>query len=466
MHALPVVHPAPEVPPEAAAPAPRVPGFPPGTRVCVETMGCRVNRYDAALLRAEVAALGAEITGPEGPFDLFVLNTCTVTHQADAEARRLARRARRRRPDARVAVTGCYAQVDPGALSALPEVDLVAGNHDKPELAARLAALARGEAPAVAAREAGRDWGRDRIFGAGAELLARPAGDTRFFLKVQEGCDQPCAFCIIPTARGRARSLPPDDVVAAVRRAEAAGYREVVLAGIHLGGYGRDLAGGVDFAGLLRRVLDGTGVPRIRFGSLEPWGVTDAFVESFAAERRLMPFLHLPLQSGSASVLRRMRRPCTPEFYRRQAERIVAAKPGLFLSTDVMAGFPGETDAEFAEGLAFIEALPFAHLHVFPYSPRAGTPAADFADPVPPEVKRERAHALIALSDAKKAAALAARVGTPAEVLVEKDGRGHTEAGFAVRLVPVGGGPVPPPGSLVRARVAGHDGERLAAVPV
>jgi len=253
--------------------------------------------------------------------------------------------------------------------------------------------------------------------------------------------------------------------VAAVRRAEAAGYREVILAGIHLGGYGRDLGPGLDFAGLLTRVLEGTSVPRIRFGSLEPWGVTDAFVALFAAAPRLLPFLHLPLQSGSGTVLKRMRRPCTPEFYRTQVERIVAAKPDLFLSTDVLTGFPGETEAEFAEGLAFIESLPFAHLHVFPYSPRAGTPAAAMPGQLPPEVKRERAAALIALSDAKKAVALAAQVGTVAEVLVEQDGRGHTEPGFAVCLE-APDGCVPPPGTLVRARVTGHDGERLAAVPL
>jgi len=250
--------------------------------------------------------------------------------------------------------------------------------------------------------------------------------------------------------------------VAAVRRAADAGYREVILAGIHLGGYGRDLDGAPDFAGLLTRVLAETGVPRIRFGSLEPWGVTDAFVEVFAAEDRLLPFLHLPLQSGSASVLKRMRRPCTPGFYRARVERIVAAKPDLFLSTDVLTGFPGETEAEFAEGLAFIESLPFAHLHVFPYSPRAGTAAADLPGQVPPEVKRERAHALIALSDAMKAGRLAAQVGTVSEVLAEAAGKGHTHNHFPVRIA----GPAPAPGTLLACRITGHDGEALAAVPL
>jgi threonylcarbamoyladenosine tRNA methylthiotransferase MtaB len=249
-------------------------------------------------------------------------------------------------------------------------------------------------------------------------------------------------------------------VVAAVRAGGSAGYREVILAGIHLGGYGRD-RGDIDFAGLLRRVLDETDVPRIRFGSLEPWGVTDAFVDLFAGEARLLPSLHLPLQSGSASVLKRMRRPCTPDFYRRQAERIVAARPDLHLSTDVMAGFPGETEAEFAEGLAFIETLPFAHLHVFPYSPRAGTPAAEMAGQVAPEVKRERAHALIALSDALTCRALERQVGTLTEVLVETGNTGHTHNHFPVRVA----GPDLAPGTILPCRVTGHDGAVLEGTP-
>ncbi len=463
VNALPMPAPAPDTASEA-------PAFPPGHRVCVTTMGCRVNRYDAALLRAEVAALGAQVVGEDEPYDLFVLNTCTVTHRADTEARRLARRARRRRPGARVAVTGCYAEVDPAALAAMPEIDLVAGNRDKPELAGRLAALARGEdADDLPLRPPHRRWGCGSIFGAGVDLLPE-AESTRFFLKVQEGCDQPCAYCIIPTARGAARSMPPDDVVAAVRGAHEAGHREVVLAGIHLGGYGRDISGvdagvdftDMDFAGLLERVLGETDMPRIRFGSLEPWGVTDAFVDLLGRERRLMPFLHLPLQSGAASVLRRMRRPCTPDFYRARVEAVLAARPELFLSTDVLTGFPGETDAEFAEGHDFIASLPFAHLHVFPYSARSGTPAADLASPVPPDVKRDRAARLIDLSDRLKAAALAARVGAVTEVLVERRGGGHAEDGSAVALR---GGPHAP-GTIVRARVTGVEGERLRAVPV
>ncbi|MBI5138051.1 MAG: MiaB/RimO family radical SAM methylthiotransferase [Nitrospirae bacterium] len=436
-------------------PAPAPPAALAGKRVRVETMGCRVNRHDAAQLGAALSAMGCLLAEAGAPFDIYLLNTCTVTHQADAEARRRARRARRRCPRARVVLTGCYAEVSPQALLAMPEVDLVVGNHGKADLAARIGALfepAVGPAPGPA----GRSAGGGSVSGAVTRALPDQGGDTRFFLKVQEGCDVACAFCIIPAARGRGRSMPPDDVVDVLIRAHAAGYREAVLAGIHLGGYGEGL--GTHLAALVRRVLDETPMPRIRFGSIEPWGLSDAFVELFAAHERLLPFLHVPLQSGSASVLKRMRRPCTPEFYRRRVGRIVAAKPGLTLGADVLTGFPGETAAEFAEGLEFIESLPFSQLHVFPYSRRAGTPAADLPDPVDEAVKRDRVRRLIALSDARRRAALAAQVGTVSHVLVEARGRGHTHNNHPIRLL---ADPPPPRGRVVAVMVTGVDGDDL-----
>jgi len=326
-----------------------------------------------------------------------------------------------------------------------------------------LADLMTGHRPVPAHHAPGRDWGRGVMFGGADRPLPDPGADTRFFLKVQEGCNVTCAFCIIPTARGRSRSMPPEDVVTTVNRAVAAGYREVILAGIHLGGYGDDLGPATTFSGLLTRVLGETGVPRLRFGSLEPWGLSDDFVSLFEREPRLLPFLHLPLQSGSASVLKRMHRPCTPPFYRAQVERILAARPDLFLSTDVMAGFPGESDAEFEEGVSFIDALPFAHLHVFPYSRRAGTPAADAPDQVGEEVKRARVRRLIDLSDAKRRIALERQIGMTTTVLVEAADLGHTHNNHPIRVV---GADIPDRGELVTVRVTGVDGERLLGGPV
>lgn len=428
-----------------------------GVRVRVQNMGCRVNRYDAALLRAELSAAGAEVVAADNaPCDLFVLNTCTVTHQADSEARRLARRVKRRQPEARVAFTGCYAEVSPEEVAALPEVDLVVGNRHKPQLVQHLSGLVTGaRVPTLDAPPP--------LFGAGGGPLPDQGGDTRFFLKVQEGCNVACAFCIIPAARGRSRSMAPDDVVRTVKRAEAAGYREVVLAGIHLGGYGEDLTPAHDFCDLLEQVLEGTGMPRIRFGSLEPWGLTDRFVERFGRENRLLPFLHLPLQSGASSVLKRMRRPCTPAFYRDQVEKILAAKPDLFLSTDVMAGFPGESDAEFEETVALIQSLPFSYLHVFPYSARRGTVAAELDGQVDPKIRAERTHRLIDLSEGLMERALAGQVGKFTDVLVEAAGKGHTHNNYPVVLEGVAATRV---GEVVPVRITGHDGRALTGEQV
>ncbi|MFQ5508524.1 MAG: MiaB/RimO family radical SAM methylthiotransferase [Leptospirillia bacterium] len=448
-------------PDSGIASVPLTPGNPlAGRSVRIVNMGCRVNRYDAARLRAEFLSSGCQVVEDDAtPYDLFVLNSCTVTHQADADARKLARRAKRRQPDAVVAVTGCYAEVSPEVLGAIDAIDLVVGNRDKGVLVERIAARVAGGRPDTLPDTAApaRDWGADLMFGSGEGPLPDPGTDSRFFLKVQEGCDVSCGFCIIPTARGRARSMAPDEVVATVRRARDAGYREVILAGIHLGGYGHDLAEPCELTDLVERVLDETDTPRIRFGSIEPWGLTDRFVELFGAEPRLLPFLHVPLQSGSASVLRRMRRPCTPAFYRRQVARMVSAKPDLFLSTDVMAGYPGESGAEFAESVAFIESLPYAHLHVFPYSSRAGTPAAEAPEQVDDAVKRRRVGELIALSDTMKAARMDAQVGRITHVLVEVAGRGHTDNNFPIDVAGDAA-----PGSIVPVRVTGHDGTRLS----
>ncbi|MDH4229901.1 MAG: tRNA (N(6)-L-threonylcarbamoyladenosine(37)-C(2))-methylthiotransferase MtaB [Nitrospirota bacterium] len=451
------------VPPDAAS----APGHPlAGRRVAIYSMGCRVNRFDAAQLRAEFLAEGALVVNGGEPFDLFVLNTCTVTHAADSEARQRIRRARRANPEAVIAVTGCYAEVAPQALAALPQVDLVVPNSAKPELVRRLAYLLAGRqdggerAPEASscADSAPASGPTGPMFGAGATVAPDSGGDTRLFLKVQEGCDVACAFCIIPAARGRARSMPPERVVEQVRAAHAAGYREVILAGIHLGGYGEDFDPKHDFAGLLERLLAETPMPRIRLGSLEPWGLSDHFVDLFGSAPRLMPSLHLPLQSGSASVLKRMRRPCTPEFYRRQVARILAARPEVGISTDVLTGFPGETDAEFEAGFEFVASLPFSGLHVFPYSARSGTPAAELPGAVPPQVKKTRVERLLALSDSLRAAALARQVGMVTAVLAERGGRGHTGNHFVARLGPELGAA---PGEVVTVRVTGHDGEAL-----
>jgi threonylcarbamoyladenosine tRNA methylthiotransferase MtaB len=411
-------------------------------RVRVDTLGCRVNRYDSAELRGELAARGYQIVDEGAPCDVYILNSCTVTQAADAEARGLLTRARRQLPEARLVVTGCWAETSPAAVLRLP-VDLVVGNAHKPALPVLLDALLGRDAPSPPPGEAFPDG----------------AGATRFFFKIQEGCDVRCTFCVIPDARGHPRSLPPEQVVLRLREASRRGYREAILAGIHLGAYGRDLPDAPSLAGLCRRVLDETGLSRLRLGSLEPWGVRPDLVALLAADRRMLPMLHLPLQSGSERMLRAMRRPITAARYRQVVDTLFAARPDLALYLDVLVGFPGETDEDFAASYAFVEALPYAKLHVFPYSPRPGTPAASLPDPVPPAVKKARVRALCDASEARFGSRMAARIGSSDEVLVEEGGVGHTRDHFPCRVLGAAAG------GLVPVMIDGvaADGQRLEA---
>ncbi|HJZ86163.1 MAG TPA: tRNA (N(6)-L-threonylcarbamoyladenosine(37)-C(2))-methylthiotransferase MtaB [Polyangia bacterium] len=410
-------------------------------RVRVDTLGCRVNRYDSAALRGELAARGWDVVdeGATG-FDVYVLNSCTVTQAADAEARGLVARVRRQAPGARVVVTGCWAETAAEKVTRLP-VDLVVGNTGKPELAARIDALVGREpapAPAPADPEPFPDGG----------------GATRFFFKVQEGCDVRCSFCIIPDARGHARSLDPERVVETVRRAGERGFREVILAGIHLGAYGRDQPHAPTLAGLVRRVLRETRIERVRLGSLEPWGVRPELLALLRHEPRFLPMLHLPLQSGSERILRAMRRPITAARYLAVVEQVFAARPELALYLDVLVGFPGESDADFAATVRFLDQFPWTKLHVFPYSARPGTPAAALPDQVPPALKKERVRLLVDASDARFCARMAARVGSDDEVLVEQDASGHTRDHFPCRVAGAARG------ALVRVHLGGLTPER------
>jgi threonylcarbamoyladenosine tRNA methylthiotransferase MtaB len=415
-----------------------------GHRVLLETFGCRVNKYDSAVLRAELAARGYDLADPGEPFDTLILNTCTVTAASDQDTRRLVRRLRRDHPGATIVLTGCYAEVAADEIARDLEVDLILGNRQKASLVDRLdARLGFSE-----------KW-EGRI-----DPLPDPGAHTRFFFKIQEGCDVRCAFCIIPDARGGARSLPPDEVIDTVRRAVDRGFREAILAGIHLGAYGRDLPGHAGLGRLLRRVLDETGLERLRIGSLEPWGVRPDLAGLLRDSSRLMPSIHLPLQSGSEAMLRAMRRPITAQRYRSIVEQLQASRPDLTLWLDVIAGFPGETDALFAESLEFISSLNFTRLHVFPYSIRPGTPAAGMPDQVPDEVKRERVGRLLALSDARFQTWLASRVGTTDEVLVELGGRGHTRDNLPIQLIDPAGAAR---GEVIRVRLTGVAGDRLLA---
>ena len=374
-------------------------------RVAIATLGCKVNQFETADLIEQFRRAGWELVPFSAEADIYVINTCTVTGRSDSESRRLIRRARRRNPEAHIVATGCYAQVRPEELAALPELDQVLGNEEKLDL--------------VACIVNGRNQVSDlhSLKTAGPLRLTSHTEHTRAFLQVQTGCEQHCSYCIVPAARGPNRSVPPDEVRRAVQGLAEAGFQEVVLTGIHLGAYGGDLTTGPDFTGLVR-LLDQDGcMPRIRLGSLEPNEVSSELLDLIAGSPRICHHLHLPLQSGSDGVLIRMRRTYDAALYRRVVTESAARLPDLFLAADVIAGFPGESQAEFEETCSLIDELPLADLHVFPYSRRPGTPAAELPGQLPPTVISSRAEQLRLLAAAKKQRFQAAFFGKRLPVL-------------------------------------------------
>lgn len=402
----------------------------------VVNLGCKVNRVESDDAAARLAARGTETA--EADADLIVVNTCTVTGEAEKKTRKAVRRALRANDRARVLVTGCAAAVDAAFYEALdPRVRVVG----KARLAEEIEAWCDSEG----------------VSAAPPLLPVGPGFRTRVGVKVQDGCDNACTYCIVHVARGRATSRAADDIVRECAEYARAGAGEIVLTGINLGSYcdgARRDPSATRLAGLLRRLLDATAdlhAPgafpvRFRISSIEPRDVDDALVDLLAAaDGRVCRHLHLPLQAGSSKVLREMARPYDADRFRALVERLYAAVPGLALSTDVIAGFPGETDAEFQETLELARACRFAKIHAFPYSRRAGTPAAERADQVSPDIKAVRAAALRALGDELRAAERARRAGTVELALVEEGGVAMSESYF--ELAAPADAPV---GSLVR----------------
>ncbi len=343
-------------------------------RAALETLGCRVNFSETDRLRAMLAAAGYRLVGFDEEADLYVVNTCTVTHIADRKSRQLLRRARRRNRRAVVVAVGCYADVAAPALRAIAGVDLVLDQHAESSLLAGAAALLQ-------------DRGLEPPRPNAAAPVLCPSSPSRVLVKVQDGCDNRCAYCIVRLARGPSRSRPADEILAEVRAAEQAGYPEVILTGINLGAY-RDARTG-NLAQLARRILDETAIGRLRFSSIEPQDLTLDLLDLWP-EPRLCRHLHLPLQSGADRTLRRMGRPYLLDDFRALLETIRGRIPDIGLTTDVIVGFPGETEEDHVASLTAIAALPLSDLHIFPFSRRPGTAAAALPDPVPPPVVRRR----------------------------------------------------------------------------
>ncbi len=386
-------------------------------RVYLDFVGCRLNQAEIERLGREFAARGDSIADEAADADLIIVNTCAVTGEATRKSRQMIRQAGRANPGARIVATGCYAQLSPGALAALAGVSQVIGNTEKDRLVELVGGGAPGGGPAYEREPIARD-----------PLPPGTLGRTRAFVKVQDGCDNRCTFCVTTLARGRGRSRPVGDIVEEVDLLVDMGYREVVLTGVHLGSYGRDRDDGLGLFELVRALLLRTRVPRLRLSSLEPWDLTPDFFDLWA-DGRLCPHLHLPLQSGCDATLRRMARRTTRASFAALADAARARIPDLALTTDIIVGFPGETEAEFRESLRFVEAVGFARLHVFPYSRRPGTAAAGMPGQVSEAAKKARKAQMLALSERLWEAFQRQHIGRTFDVLWES-ARGATPEGF------------------------------------
>ena len=388
------------------------------TRIAFSTLGCKVNQYDTAVIQSVVknGSEGYTIVPFNAEADIYVVNTCTVTGKGDVESRRLIRGAIRRNSKARVVVTGCYAQTRPGEVAGIEGVSMVLGNEEKYAIMDYL-------------RHDGNHAEGHQVFVgdiSNASVFSHPGptdfpARTRAFLKVQDGCDSRCSYCIVPFARGGSRSLNPDDVIGQVRALDRSGYKEIVLCGVHLGGYGRDLSSKTTLTSLMERILSETEIPRIRLSSIEPREITDELMGLMASEDRICRHLHIPLQSGDDDMLRRMNRNYTVEFFGDLVSKIHGEIEDVGIGCDVMVGYPGEEERHFGNTCQLIGRLPITYLHVFAYSPRSGTVAAGLKETVKGDVKRERSEAIRALGEKKNMAFKERYIGRVVDILVEED---------------------------------------------
>ena len=416
----------------------------------IQTFGCRCNQADSAAIRGSLCRSSLREAGSCQDADLVVVNTCTVTHRTDQQVRQAVRRIHRENPDARVVVTGCYAQRDPRTLASLPGVSLVLGNADKE----RLAEIVEREIEGPAGRmiRSQLDAGRDYLLPA----CVQASGKTRPLVKLQDGCDARCSYCIIPSVRGPGRSARPADLLTEIRTLIERGYQEVVLTGVHLGTYGRNLEPRTRLLDLLCRILELPGLGRLRLSSIEPMHFSRAIVDLAAASPTFAPHFHIPLQSGSDRILRRMRRPYTAARFMDLLEYIRAALPAAGLGTDVLVGFPGETDEDFEATCEVVRNSTLTYAHVFPFSAREGTTACTLPDQVYPGTIHERAAIVRNIARVKNSSFRAGFVGRTLKGLTlakeEEQGEGVvlTENYIHARVA----GTVPPPNRLVNVRIA------------
>lgn len=393
--------------------------------VAFYTLGCKVNFYDTEAIWQLFKNDGYDQVDFEQTADVYLINTCTVTNAGDKKSRQIIRRAVRKNPDAIIAVTGCYAQTSPAEILDIPGVDLVVGTQDRDKLMTYVEQIQKERQPINAVR----NIMKTREF----EELDVPnfTGHTRAFLKIQEGCNNFCTFCIIPWSRGLSRSRDPQSVVAQAKQLVASGYKEIVLTGIHTGGYGDDLEN-YDLSDLLMDLDKIDGLGRIRISSIEASQIDEKMLNVLQNSSKMCRHFHIPLQAGSNEVLKRMRRKYTIEEYAKKIKMIREFMPDVAITTDVIVGFPGETDEMFTEGYEAMKAIGFSEMHVFPYSQRTGTPAAKMEDQVDEEVKHARVHELIELSEKMQLEYANKFISEEVYVIPERDDKGVAGDGYAM----------------------------------
>ena len=427
-------------------------------RVCFYTLGCKVNLNETGALEQLFRGAGFTIV-PEGEeADVFIVNSCTVTNFGDQKSRKWLRRKKRENPGAVTVLTGCYPQAFPEEAAKFLEADLVCGNGDRRAILDNVQKLLDGHERIVAITPHSRGEHFEDL------PVERFETHTRAFIKVEDGCNRQCAYCVIPRARGPVRSRAEASILAELRQLAAAGYREVVLSAISLPSYGLDT--GTNLVELVEHCAAVEGIERIRLGSLDPDMLTPEAIQRLAAVEKLCPQYHLSLQSGCTSTLRRMRRVYTAEQYAEVVDRLRAAYGGRAVSftTDCICGFPGETQADFEESCAFLKRIGFLKVHVFPYSRRSGTPAYDFPDQLPEREKQERSRVMNAAAEDIRRTVLAAHEGTEDEVLLETPLSATVFTGYTRLYIPVVvSAPGAKSGDIVRVRLGSYDGERVRA---
>ena len=362
-------------------------------RVAFYTLGCKVNQYETEAMLELFEKEGYEKAETEDYADVYVINTCTVTHMSDRKSRQYIRRMKKKNPDAIIAVVGCYSQVSPEEILSIDEVNLVMGTNDRKKIVEEVKKIDASRKVSTV-----DDIMKVKAF---EEIeINKTNGKTRAFLKIQDGCDRYCSYCIIPYARGRVRSRDLESIVKEVENLAANGYKEVVLTGIHVASYGKDIKEtDIKLLDVIKQINDIEGIERIRLSSVEPILFTDEFVEAVSAMDKVCPHYHLSLQSGCDETLKRMKRRYTKEEYKTIVDRLRAAIPNVSITTDVIVGFPGETNEEFDKTYEFLKDIELTHMHIFKYSPRKGTPAATMENQVDPSTKHERSEKLLQLNE-------------------------------------------------------------------